>query len=82
MKDSEFAVRIGTRIREVRTGRGLTQSQLGDLCKLPKEQISRLESGNHLPTLKTVRRVAGAMGLKVIDLLDVESPPNGRRAEK
>ena len=41
---------------------GLTQSDLAQLAGMHQSAIARLESGEHEPTLRTLRRITHAMG--------------------
>src|SRR3990170_920466 len=53
---------LGTRIRELRTGRGLTQSELaGDRCT--KEYVSQIERGKTRPTAQTLEWLAERLGV-------------------
>ena len=44
---------IGSRIKELRKQKGLTQQQLGDLINVTKVSISCYEKGNRTPNLET-----------------------------
>jgi ribosome-binding protein aMBF1 (putative translation factor) len=56
---------ISRRIRERRLSAGLTQEQLAAKAGLPQSHISRLESGQHSPTAKTLEKIASALGVSV-----------------
>lgn len=59
---AEFArVSIARRLIEERTTAGLTQQELAKLTGLRQETISRLESGRHSPTVRTVDRIVAAI---------------------
>ena len=47
-------------IRE-RTALGLTQQQLAKLAGVREETLSRLESGKHSPTVRTVEKIERAL---------------------
>ena len=47
------------------TEMGITQKQLSDLTGIAQADISKLENGNANPSLKTLQRLASAMGKKV-----------------
>ncbi len=51
-----------------RLRRGLSHRQLGEMCGMKRQQVSRLLAGND-PRLSTVRRVASALGMKLGILL-------------
>lgn len=49
------------RIREIRRKLKLTQQQLSKLSGVPRETISRIESGNRNTSFETVRKLADAL---------------------
>jgi DNA-binding XRE family transcriptional regulator len=59
---------IGEKIRELRKGANLTQEQLAENSGIPQSHISRIESGRHSPSHKTLTRIAKALGVSVGDL--------------
>ncbi len=63
------ALRIGKRVRLFREKRGW---RLGDLARrtgIQPPNLSRLESGEHVPSLQTLERLAGTLGVRVADLV-------------
>lgn len=70
MKDPEFRkeyealdteYKLASELMRLRLAKGLTQAQLALLMNTKQESIARLESGNILPSLTMVRRVADAL---------------------
>jgi transcriptional regulator with XRE-family HTH domain len=59
---------IGERIRATRKARGLTQKQLGELCKpaMADSAVRKYESGTQIPRFDTIQRLA--------EVLDVPWP--------
>ncbi len=53
------------RVARARKAAGLTQKQLGAKLKLPQSQISRIERNPDHTTLRTLKRVARALGVDV-----------------
>jgi transcriptional regulator with XRE-family HTH domain len=49
---------IGARIKELRKQAGLTQEQLAEKVDLDSRHLSRLEVGNHFPSLDSLERIA------------------------
>jgi|ERR1700688_9699 len=45
---------------------GLTQKQLAKRLRMTESMISRLERGDHIPSVETVCRVAKALGKRVV----------------
>ena len=52
-------------IRQLRKGKGLTQTQLGILCGMGKSQICRMEKGE-LGSPETIARVLEPLGYKLV----------------
>ncbi len=58
-KDKEF----GVRLRALRRARLLTQGELAAKAGLSDQNISRLETGNHEPRMRTLRALMQALGV-------------------
>lgn len=65
-----LAKRIGNNIAEARRSAGLSQADLGFRLGSASQEISRLESGRRCPRLTTLQRVARALEVPLLDLLD------------
>lgn len=52
-------------IIDARTEMGITKKQLSDLSGITQAEISKIENGNANPSLKTLKKLASAMGKKV-----------------
>lgn len=50
---------------DAREEQGVTQKQLASITGIPQADISRLENGNANPSLKTLKRLAEGMGMKL-----------------
>ncbi len=69
--EPEFAI-IQAMI-DARKRSGLTQKQLSERTGIAQADISKLESGNANPSLKTMQRLASGMGMKLkIEFLSIE----------
>ena len=64
----EFARWFGKRVRELREKAGWSQQQLADKVGIPQSYVSRVETGEHAPTRKTVEKFAKALKVTVRDL--------------
>jgi transcriptional regulator with XRE-family HTH domain len=63
------------RIRQLRNEKGLSQAKLAVMADMDPATLNRLEQGKGNPNLKTIARVAGALGVEVVDLFPkVQSP--------
>ena len=54
---------IGQRIRARRVARIWSQDVLADLCGVTKNDVSRWETGKHLPSAEAVRTLANALDI-------------------
>ena len=61
--EPEFA--IVQAMINARKENGLTQKQLSDRTGITQADISRLESGNANPSLRTLQRLAEGLGMKL-----------------
>jgi transcriptional regulator with XRE-family HTH domain len=57
------------RIRQLRNEKGLSQAKLAVRADMDPATLNRLEQGKGNPNLKTLERVAEALGVEVTDLL-------------
>ena len=67
--EQSIALRFGRVLRQLRLDAGMTQESLGFEAGLQRKYISMLELGERQPTLTTIFKLAGALGLKASDLV-------------
>ncbi|WP_016697108.1 helix-turn-helix domain-containing protein [Actinoalloteichus spitiensis] len=65
---------LGRRVRRLRTRRGLSQQQLATVSGLSEPHLSRLESGDRLPSLNVLVRLAAGLDVPVAELF-TDQPP-------
>lgn len=76
MKKAPAAKDFSGRLRFLRDQRGLTQDELAELAGLSRDGISRLERGTRSPQLKTIKKLAQALGVDPEELLgSLEAAP-------
>jgi len=63
---------IGTRIRQLRLQRKMTQQVLADACGLTKGHVSKIENGSTAPPVSTLIKLAGALGVGIDELFSRE----------
>ena len=61
---SEIKKLLGTRIREVRILRNLTQEDLSELTDIGASSISKIESGHFHPTDEHLEKIANALKIE------------------
>ena len=61
------------RIREHRERAGLSQRALAELAGVDHAQVSRWESGGHMPSVDKARALARALEVSVEDLFNGEA---------
>jgi transcriptional regulator with XRE-family HTH domain len=72
MKEKELLAKIGERIVELRTEKGMTQQELAAELDYEKSNMSRLESGRTNPRIATLYKVAKVLNVTLSDLLMIE----------
>lgn len=69
---SEIAIdgeKLGARLKELRLAAGLTQAELARRTGIHRPNIARVEAGRHTPSLETLSRIAGAIGVPTTHVL-------------
>jgi len=68
--DRTVARRLGTRIRALRTARGLKQHEVGGIVDVTQKYMSQLECGNRSPSWETLLALAHeAFQIKLASLM-------------
>lgn len=63
---------IGSKIKQLRTKKGLTQEGLSTRSGITKSYISLLEAGKKIPAISTLSKIASALGIRIVELLDAD----------
>lgn len=72
MTEKVLLKKIGNRIKEIRTEKGLSQQELAAELDYEKSNMSRLESGTTNPKIATLYRVAKALNIPLSELLEIK----------
>lgn len=67
MDDEVIKKFIGAKIKAARINKNMTQYALAEEVGMDEKQLSRLESGKHYPTLKTLLAIAKVLEIKLAD---------------
>src|SRR5215475_2469358 len=68
--DPGFLRNLGRRVRESREQRGMARKILAREASVSERYLAQLEAGEGNASVVLLRRVAGALGLRITDLLD------------
>ncbi len=64
------ADRIGSRIRNIRNSKGLSQSELGERIGLNADRVQKYENGARKPKPDMIKQIASALGVSTLALTD------------
>ena len=67
---------ISINLKRLRKERNLSLGQLADMAGLSKVVLSQIEKGDANPTINTIWKIAGALGLPYTSLLEMEPSRN------
>jgi transcriptional regulator with XRE-family HTH domain len=62
---NDICVRLGRRIRLLRTERGWTQQQLADMAQIGRVHVSELENGRREAGLRVLERLAASFEMSI-----------------
>jgi transcriptional regulator with XRE-family HTH domain len=66
----DICVRVGRRIRALRTERGWTQAMLADHADLTREHVSELENGHKEIGIRALEKIAYALDVNLHQFFD------------
>lgn len=72
----EREVQIGQRIRDLRKARAITQAGLAGLAEIDPITISNIERGKQEPSARTLRKLARALSVEVMELTSGTHSPS------
>lgn len=71
MKQIKYILKIGLKIKLERAKRKLSQEKLAELADLSKTHVGDIERGTTIPTIETLNRIANALDITLVELVDV-----------
>ena len=72
MTEKLLLKKLGLKIKQLRTEKGLSQSQFGYEVEMEKSNVSRMEAGKHNIKVGTLLRVANALEISLPELINVK----------
>ena len=72
-EEKEILKKLGSKIRELRTLKNISQTNLALLMNSEKTNLSRLEAGNTNPTFLTLKKIADVLNIKLVELMVVHT---------
>jgi transcriptional regulator with XRE-family HTH domain len=70
LRSEEVAVKFGRNLFRCRRRAAMSQEELGALASLHRTEIGMLEQGTRLARVDTLMKVAGALSISPLELLD------------
>ncbi len=70
---------LGKRVRELRKKRGLTQERLAEKANVDVKFLGNIERGKENPTVGTLEKIAGALSVRLHQILNYEHQLQGQR---
>ncbi|MHC4917765.1 MAG: cupin domain-containing protein [Planctomycetota bacterium] len=67
---------VGTRLRELRSSRGLSLRALAESSGVTASALSQIENGKNSPSVSTLKKVLGALGTTLGEFFAQEEPPD------
>jgi transcriptional regulator with XRE-family HTH domain len=71
-------VSLGAKLREVRRQRNLTMKQVASAADLTESFISQVERDSVNPSVGSLLKIAGVLGIHIADLFEPPAKPSGR----
>ena len=65
---------VGARLRDLRSDSGLSQRQLADEAGVPHGQISMIETNRSSPSVASLRKILGGLGMTMSEFFEPEVP--------
>ncbi len=62
--------RLGSRIKEIRKAKGLSQEKLSEKIGIDSKHLSRIEVGGSFPALNTLAKLAEALNVELKDFFE------------
>jgi len=67
--NSKAVQRFAKNMKRIRESKNMSQGDVYRATKIERAYISNLEAGKQNPTLETIEKIAGALGVEVSELM-------------
>jgi len=69
---------VGARLKTLRQQAGLSQRQLAERAEVPHGQISMIETGRSSPSVASLRRILGGLGITMSAFFEPDATPRAQ----
>lgn len=69
---ANFKIGVGNNIKLLRKAKNITQEELAGIIGIHSRQLSKIETGEHFPSCKTLEKICMALEIAPQDLFDFE----------
>ena len=69
----DIRIKIGKRLRELRTKKGLSQEKFSFICELDRTYIASIEQGKRNVSVANIEKIAKALDMSVYEFFKTES---------
>ena len=76
MTQAKFLASLGTRIKELRLSKKMTQNGLAADCDFEKSSMSRIEAGKTNITVLTLRKISKALDVEINEFFKADAKLN------
>ena len=70
LNKKDFQIALGSRIRQLREDRNISQTELGNLCEIDRSNMNRIEAGNTNPSSYLLYVIADKLQIEASELLN------------
>ena len=68
MGETRLLIQMGSKIRELRKKRRMTQDDVAVQCDFEKERLSGIETGQTNPTIRSLYKISNALEVNIAEL--------------
>jgi transcriptional regulator with XRE-family HTH domain len=68
----DIRVKIGKRLRELRTKKGLSQEKFSFICELDRTYIASIEQGKRNVSIANIEKIAKALDISVYEFFKMD----------